>query len=115
MTRFRMAVVGVGHLGQHHARILSTFPDVDLVGVIDAHPDQAAAVAKKLRTSAHTSHKTLLNEVEAVSIATPTVYHHAVAAEFLKAGVPVLVEKPVCKTVAEADDLIRLAAEAGVP
>jgi len=115
MTRFRMAVIGVGHLGQHHARILSTFPDVDLVGVIDAQPEQAANVAKKLRTKAFTSHKELLNEVEAVSIATPTVYHHEVAADFLKAGVPVLVEKPVCKTVAEADDLIRLAAEAGIP
>ena len=115
MTRFRMAVIGVGHLGQHHARILSTFPDVDLVGVVDAHPDQAANIAKKLRTKAYNSHEALINEVEAVSIATPTVYHHEVAADFLRAGVPVLVEKPVCKTVAEADDLIALAAAAGVP
>ena len=50
MTRFRMAVVGVGHLGQHHARILSQFPDVDLVGVVDHDPNQAASVSKKLRT-----------------------------------------------------------------
>jgi predicted dehydrogenase len=115
MTRLKVAVVGVGHLGQHHARILSQFPDVDLVGVVDANPDQAAKVAKTCRTRPLGSFEPLIPVVDAVSIATPTVLHHAAAAAFLKAGVPVLVEKPVCQTVAQADDLIRLAAEAGVP
>ena len=115
MTRLKVAVVGVGHLGQHHARILSTFPDVDLVAVVDANPDQAAKVAKTCRTRPLTSHESLLSAVDAVSIAAPTVAHHPTAAAFLRAGVPVLVEKPVCQTVAQADDLIRLAAEAGVP
>jgi len=115
MTRFRMAVVGVGHLGQHHARILSQFPDVDLVGVVDHDPNQAASVSKKVRTQPYSSHHALLGEVDAVSIATPTQFHHSVAADFLKRGVPVLVEKPVCKTVAEADELIALASEADVP
>ena len=115
MTRLKVAVVGVGHLGQHHARILSTFPDVDLVGVVDPNPDQAAKVAKVCRTRPFTSHEPLVALADAVSIATPTIAHHPVAAQFLKAGVPVLVEKPICQTVAQADDLIRIAAEAGVP
>lgn len=115
MTRLRIAVVGVGHLGQHHARILSTFPDIDLVGVVDPNPQQAAAVAQKCGTRAFPSVDALVGQVDAVSVAAPTVAHHGVAATFLQAGTPVLVEKPVCRTVAEADDLIALAEAAGVP
>jgi len=115
MTRLRLAVIGVGHLGQHHARILATMPDVDLVGVVDHNIDQANNVARKLRSRAFESHEQLLNQVDAVSVVTPTSYHHSVAADFLKNGVPVLVEKPVCRTVAEADDLIHLAADANIP
>lgn len=115
MTRLRMAVIGVGHLGQHHARILANFPDVEFVGVVDANPEQAAFIAKKNQCQAFTSHEKLLREVDAVSIATPTSYHHSVAADFLNHGVAVLVEKPICKTVAEADELILLADKKGVP
>jgi predicted dehydrogenase len=115
MTRLRLAVVGVGHLGRHHARILAQFPDVDLIGVVDANPAQANAVAQQLGTTPYDSFEPLLHEVDAVSVVTPTLYHHHVAAAFLRAGVPVLVEKPVCRTVAEADDLIRLADDNGVP
>jgi predicted dehydrogenase len=115
MTRLRMAVIGVGHLGQHHARILAGLPDVELVGVADASPEQARAVAGRLGTAAHDHFEPLLDRVDAVSVVTPTIYHHHVASAFLRRGVPVLVEKPVCRTVAEADDLIDLAAKAGVP
>lgn len=115
MTRLRMAVIGVGHLGQHHARILANMPDVELVGVVDANPEQARTIAARLGTTAYEHFEPLVGRVDAVSVVTPTIYHHAVASEFLKAGVPVLVEKPVCRTVAEADDLIALAAAAGVP
>ncbi len=114
MAPIRTAVIGVGHLGQHHARILSGLPDVELVGVVDANPEQARAVATKLGTTPYESYTPLLGKVDAVSVVTPTVHHHEVAAAFLKAGVPVLVEKPVCRTVAEADDLIALAAKANV-
>ena len=115
MTRLRMAVIGVGHLGQHHARILASQPDVELVGVVDANPDQAQIIAARLGTTAYDRHEPLVGRVDAVSVVTPTIYHHGVASDFLRAGVPVLVEKPVCRTVAEADELIALAAEAGVP
>lgn len=115
MNRLRMAVIGVGHLGQHHARILAGLPDVELVGVADANAEQARAIAAKLGTTPFECIDPLLGSVDAVSVVTPTVHHHAVASAFLKAGVPVLVEKPVCRTVAEADDLIALAAKANVP
>jgi predicted dehydrogenase len=115
MTRVRMAVVGVGHLGQHHARILSEFPDVELVGVVDPNATQAAMVARRTKTRHYESFEPLLTQVDAVSIVTPTSFHHHVATAFLKHGVPVLVEKPMCKTVAEADELIELAREKDIP
>ncbi len=115
MTRLRTAVIGVGHLGQHHARILASLPDVELVGVVDSNPDQARAVAAKLGSTAYDHFEPLIGRVDAVSVVTPTIYHHAVASAFLKAGIPALVEKPVCRTLAEADDLIALAEQAGVP
>jgi len=115
MNRLRMAVIGVGHLGQHHARILSLQPDVELVGVVDSYTEQARAIAAKLGTTPYDHFEPLIGAVDAVSVVTPTIHHHAVAAEFLRAGVPVLVEKPICRTVAEADELIALADAAGVP
>ena len=114
MTRMRMAVIGVGHLGQHHARILAGLPDVELVGVVDSNPTQAREVAARLGTTAFDRFEPLLDRVDAVTIVTPTVHHHRVAASFLTHGVPVLVEKPVCRTLAEANDLIELADKAGV-
>ena len=114
MTRLRMAVIGVGHLGQHHARILAGLPDVELVGVVDANPEQARSIAERLNTDAvRFASSRSRSQVDAVSVVTPTIHHHAVASAFLKAGVPVLVEKPVCRTVAEADDLIALADRSG--
>ena len=115
MARVRMAVIGVGHLGQHHARILASLPDVELVGVVDSNPDQARAIATKLGSTAYDHFEPLVGRVDAVSVVTPTIHHHKVASAFLKAGVPTLVEKPVCRTLAEADDLIALADKAGVP
>lgn len=115
MTRLRTAVIGVGHLGQHHARILAGLPDVELVGVVDANPEQARTIAARLGTTAYDHFEPLVGRVDAVSVVTPTVHHHRVASAFLTAGVPVLVEKPVCRTVAEADDLVALADRVGVP
>ena len=89
MTRLRTAVVGVGHLGQHHARILAGLPDVELVGVVDSNPEQARAVADRLGTAALDHFEPLLGRVDAVSVVTPTIFHHQVASAFLNAGTPV--------------------------
>jgi predicted dehydrogenase len=115
MNRLRMAVVGVGHLGKEHARILAGLPDVELVGVVDVNAEQARQIAERCGTTAYTDVAPLLDAVDAATVVVPTIYHHAVASAFLKRGVPVLVEKPIATSAAEAEELIQLAAAAGVP
>ncbi len=109
MTRLRLAVVGVGHLGKEHARILAGLPDVELVGVADVNAPQAEAVALRCGTQAVADYRALLTRVDAAVVAVPTLYHHAVAAEFLRRGVPVLVEKPLSADLAQAAELVELA------
>jgi predicted dehydrogenase len=113
MKRLRMAVIGVGHLGKEHARILAGLPNVDLVGVADVNRDQAEAVARNLGTQAFGDFWPLLNLVDAASIAVPTTYHVAVAREFLRRGISLLVEKPLALDVAGAEELIGFAKESG--
>jgi predicted dehydrogenase len=115
MNRIRMAVVGVGHLGKEHARVLASFPDVELVGVADVNPNQARAVANRCRTKAFDDHEELFDLVDAVSIAAPTLYHHQIARSFLDRGTPVLVEKPITTTLAQAEELVEIATTQGVP
>jgi len=109
MSRLRVGVVGVGHLGRHHARVLAALPDVDLVGVVDSRPDQAAAVAEACGTAAHADHRELIGRVDAVSVAVPTRFHRSVAGAFLERGIPTLVEKPLATSLAEAEELVALA------
>ena len=108
----RVAVVGVGHLGKHHARILAGLPDVRLVGVVDPDAARAAEIAAAHGTEAFTD-AAALPEVDAVVVAAPTDVHAAAAAPFLARGISALVEKPLTRTVAEADELIALAARHG--
>ncbi len=110
-TKLRAAVVGTGYLGRFHAQKYAALPDVELVGVVDSHPAAAAAVAAELGVPAFSSHHALAGHVDLVSIASVTESHHAVARDCLAAGLHVLVEKPVTVTVAQADELIALAAE----
>ena len=103
-------MVGVGHLGQHHARILASRGDVDLVGVADVRDEQVQAVARQWNTRAYLDHRELLPEVDAAVIAVPTVQHRAVASEFLERGISVLVEKPLATNLQDARYLAELAA-----
>lgn len=113
MTTTRIAVIGVGHLGQHHARILAALPDVDLVGVVDIKPDRARDIAAKYGTTPFTNAADLAGRVDGVCIATPTVSHVDVALPFVDAGVAVLVEKPLAASLADADRLLRAAGSRG--
>lgn len=108
--RTRVAVVGVGHLGRHHARILSTLPDVELVGVADSDAGRAAAIASQYGGVAREDARTFLDGVDAAVVAVPTEAHLEVAMPFLERGVPVLVEKPLAASLAEADLIIGAAA-----
>ena len=109
MKRLRVGVVGVGHLGQHHARILSSLAGVELVAIADARPEQAQAVAARCGTVALCDYRPLLELVDAVSIAVPTVLHREVAGAFLEKGIPTLVEKPMAGTLLESEQLVALA------
>ena len=106
----RCAVIGAGYLGRFHAQKYAAIPRCDLVGVVD--PDAAARerIAAELGVTVFADHHELLGRADAVSVATPTALHHAVARDFLRAGAHVLVEKPITATEAEARELIELAA-----
>jgi len=113
MDRLRLAVVGVGHLGQHHARILAAMPDVELVGVADIKADRARDVAATYETTPYTDAAALVGRVDGVCIATPTISHVDVALPFVEAGAAVLVEKPLAASLTEADRLVAAAAARG--
>lgn len=110
----RVAVVGVGHLGRHHARVLASLPEATLVGVVDASGERAAEVAAANQTRVISGVAELIGQVDAVSVAVPTEAHAAVALPLMAAGIHVLVEKPMTRSLAEADQLLAAAAAHGV-
>jgi predicted dehydrogenase len=109
----RLAVIGVGHLGRHHARVAASLPGVQFVAAVDLIRARAQAAVEGTGAGALTDARDLLGRVDAVTIAVPTVDHLAVARPFLERGVHALVEKPLAATVAEADELIALAGASG--
>lgn len=111
MAGLRAAVIGVGYLGRFHAQKYRDHDEVALVGVVDANPAQASEIAAEVGCPAFTDYRQLFGQVDLVSIAVPTQYHHAVARDCLEHGIHVLLEKPITQTIAEADELIRLANE----
>lgn len=109
----RVAVVGVGHLGKHHARILGSMPGVQFVGACDLVLERAqAAVAAAPGAKAFSNAADLIGLVDAVVVAVPTIHHLSVAAPFLERGIGALIEKPIAPNLAEADKLIEMAAKA---
>lgn len=109
MDKLNVGVIGVGFLGSLHARVYHQLEDVTLVGVCDCYKKRAKKVAKKHHTDYYLNYKDLIGKVQAVSIAVPTYLHHEIAKDFLGAGVNVLIEKPITKTLKEADELIDIA------
>jgi predicted dehydrogenase len=110
----KVGVVGVGHLGRHHARLLGAMPGVTVVGVADLLLDRAqAAAANAPGAEALTDSRALIGRVDAVSVAVPTIDHLAVARPFLERGTAVLVEKPMAASLADASEMIALAERHG--
>jgi len=106
----RCGAIGVGRMGRHHARVYSQEAGVELVGVVDADIDRAEAIADQHGGRAYSEVEQLIEAgVDAVSIATPTIYHEQVARPLLEAGVACLIEKPLAATADEADTLRRIA------
>lgn len=110
MNTLKIAVIGAGYLGRHHARVCSEIEGVELTGVADIDRQAAETTAGKYGAKAYLDYREAIGEADAVSIVAPTAAHFAIALDCLRAGKDVLVEKPITATVSEADELI---AEAG--
>ena len=110
--RVRIGVVGVGHLGKHHARLLQGL-DCELVGVADPSPAARDYAATTYGVAAFADHRELIGKVDAVSVVVPTKLHREVASVFLEQGVDVLVEKPIARTSADGQALVELAERHG--
>ena len=114
MEKIKAGVVGVGYFGQFHAEKYAKRKDVELVGVVDVDASRAREVAKRYRTQPFFDHRDLMGNVQAVSIAVPTPLHHPIAKDFLLQGTDILIEKPISRTLEEADELIALAESKGL-
>jgi predicted dehydrogenase len=110
----RAVVIGVGHLGQHHARLMAGTPGVELVGVVDADPARGDEVAERLGVQAFTDPSQIPDDVRAASVAVPTSLHHDVVMPLLERDVHVLVEKPMAADLEQARAMQRLAHDRGL-
>jgi len=107
----RIGVIGVGNMGQHHTRVLSLLKDVELVGIADINVERGLETASRYRVRFFENYRDLLPHVDAVCIAVPTRSHHSVGMTCLRAGVHVLIEKPIAASIEEAESLVNGAAE----
>jgi predicted dehydrogenase len=111
--KIRVAVVGAGDFGRNHARVYRELPEAELVGMVDANAERGVQVAKEFSTRAFPTFDSLAGQVDAASVAVPTVDHARVGCRLLEMGIDVLVEKPMAASLAEADDLLASARRAG--
>ncbi len=109
MGKVKVGIVGVGHLGSIHAKVYSKLDNVDLAGVCDCNLERALEIGKKFHTNSYADYEDLFGKVDAASIVVPTSMHYNIAKEFLNQGIHVLIEKPITKTLSEADELIEIA------
>ena len=109
MSKIRCAVIGVGYLGRFHAQKYHLIPKADLIAVCDLNYEVAKAVSRELSVPAYQDYSELFGKVDAVSIAATTNKHYQIAKDCLEQGIHVLIEKPITETVAQAEELIKLA------
>ncbi|MGB7024834.1 MAG: Gfo/Idh/MocA family oxidoreductase [Candidatus Acidiferrales bacterium] len=111
--KIRVGVVGVGDFGRNHVRVFHELPGAELVGIHDADPERARQIAAEFGTQAFSEIGQLAEQIDAASVAVPTVLHARISSDLLQRGVDVLVEKPIASSRAEADELIETAKNAG--
>ncbi|MBU2540574.1 MAG: Gfo/Idh/MocA family oxidoreductase [Candidatus Omnitrophica bacterium] len=109
MKKINIGVIGVGHLGQRHAHVLSKIKKVQLVGICDIDKNKGKELARTIKTTYYADYSDLLKQVQAVIVSVPTKHHFRVGYDSLKQGAHALIEKPITPTVAEAGKLINLA------
>jgi len=112
MKPVKVGVIGIGNMGWHHARVLSLLRDAELIGVADPDEARGRLASTQFNCRWYADYSSLINEVEAVCIAVPTLLHHPVGMACLKAGVHVLIEKPIAASQQEASELIAAASAA---
>jgi len=110
----QVGVIGVGHLGRHHARIYAELSACKLVGVVDIDKVRATEIGQIYKVRAYQDYRDLFGQVDAVSIAVPTVKHYEIGMDCLRAGIHVLMEKPIAKTLPEASELVHQATVKGL-
>lgn len=107
--KIKVGVVGIGHLGTYHLQKYSKLENCEIVAVSDTITERSRKAADTYHCASFTDHQDMIGQVDAVSITVPTGYHHLVACDFLAAGVDTLIEKPICSTLEEANELLQLA------
>lgn len=112
---FRAAVIGIGRMGRHHARLYHQLPQSELVGVVDTDADKAAAIAREFGGRATPRLADIIDEIDVATIAVPTVYHEETALPLIDRGIPVLIEKPMAPDSASARRMLDRAKHRGVP
>lgn len=111
--KLRCGVVGVGSLGQHHARLYQAIETAELVGVCDASKERAAEIATRFGVPVFETPEDLASACDAVSVVVPTDLHCAVAVPLLERGCHLLIEKPICASLAEAEQVLQAAQKHG--
>ena len=109
--KIKIGVIGIGHLGRHHARILAEMDGPELVGISDINEEAGKEMSEKYNVPFFKDYKELEGKVDAVTVVVPTFLHHQVARFFLERNVHTFIEKPITKTLEEANDLVKLAGE----
>ncbi|MBM4404236.1 MAG: Gfo/Idh/MocA family oxidoreductase [Candidatus Cloacimonetes bacterium] len=110
----RIGVVGVGHLGQHHARKFLSIQGCELKGIHDRNPDRAAQISEALGVKSYPTYEDLLTDIDAIDIAATTTWHYALAKTALQAGKHVFLEKPITSELKEAEELVAIAEQKGL-
>ncbi|MDP8262809.1 MAG: Gfo/Idh/MocA family oxidoreductase [Candidatus Ancaeobacter aquaticus] len=114
MEKLKAVVIGVGHLGRHHARVYTELQDVELVGVVDSDSGRGNKVAKKHNVQYYSSIEPILDTVDVANVVVPTPAHFEIAEKLLCSGVHVLIEKPITETLEQAEKLVKLQKEKDV-
>ncbi len=114
LEKLAVGVIGVGYLGQHHARLYKSIDAVDLVGICDTSEEQGKKIANEYSTKFYKDRNELLKHVDALSVAVPTPLHYDVAKDVMVQGKHLLLEKPISEKLSQADELIKLSKDKGV-
>lgn len=109
MEKVPVGVIGIGSMGQNHARIYSEMPQVELVGIVDIDKERGMSLSRKFNTNYFSDYQELFGRVQAVNIVVPTSLHYRMAMDFLERDVNVLVEKPITGDLNQAKEIVELA------